>query len=451
MPKQVSKKSLNALVVETEIDICRSMSLCLEADGHDAACVTSAAAAVTEASRRSFDVIFLDLRSGSESGLDAISLLRAASPWARVVVMAAHPSVETAVESLKRGASDYLAKPLTPAQVKGVMLKAAEAKDIVLCASPLQEALSTAGPAIDFDTRSAEMREAIELARRAADGSASLLVSGETGTGKRTLARAIHAWSPRAERPFALAGSRAPAAQQLEAEWFGEVRRLPGGQIVETTGRIAYADGGTLLVEDVDQLPLSIQPKLLRLIQEREFERRADYAPRRADVRVIATTTIDLERCVAAGQFRADLFYALRGVAIALPPLRRRPDDVKFLAERYLHYFARQTRRPVVSFNPAAMEALRRHSWPGNLRELRTMIERAVLVCRGDQIETPDFPPGILNRVNAVALGDPVTLERVEELHIRGVLAASPSIDAAASTLGMDTVTLWRRRKKYGI
>ena len=206
-----------------------------------------------------------------------------------------------------------------------------------------------------------------------------------------------------------------------------------------------------MLVQDVDQLPAASQPKLLRLIQDQEYERHGQFEPRRADVRIIATTVADLDALVAKGQFGHDLLYALRGVSIQLPPLRRRPDDIPLLAERYLAFYSKQAHRPVVGFAAAAMEALRKHSWPGNLRELRNLVERAVLVCRGELIEPGDLPPGVLNRVNEVAIGDPVTLEKVEELHIRGVLAASPSIDAAANTLGMDTVTLWRRRKKYGI
>jgi NtrC-family two-component system response regulator AlgB len=306
-------------------------------------------------------------------------------------------------------------------------------------------------PSTDFETSSAELRDAIEVSRRAADGSATILIHGEPGTGKRTLARAIHAWGPRAARPFTVAGCRAPTPAMLEADWFGTAKKMPGDKLIDQPGRVSFSDGGTLLVEGIDLLPLVTQPKLLRLIQSHEFERVGDFTPQSADVRIIATTSVDLEALVAKGEFYADVLHALRTVTINLPPLRRRQDDIAQLAERYLAFFARQTRRPVVSYSDAAIEALKHHSWPGNVRELRSVVERAVLVCRGKQIQTSDFPIGGLNRFNAVSIGDPVPLKRIEELHIRSILASAPSLDAAATTLGLDSVTLWRRRTKYGI
>jgi two-component system, NtrC family, response regulator AlgB len=315
----------------------------------------------------------------------------------------------------------------------------------------LPEIAPSADPAVDFDTNVAAMRDAVEVARRVADGNATVLLSGESGAGKRTLAQAIHGWSPRASHRFTIAGCRAPTSALLEADWFGVARKMPGNKLLEQTGRVSHTTGGTFLVEDVDQLPIELQPKLLRLIQAREFERPGDFSVHAADVRIIATTSADIGAMVGKGQFYPDLFHALRAVAIDLPPLRRRQDDIELLAERYLAFFARQARRPVISYSPAALDALKHHSWPGNVRELRNVVERAVLVCRGEQIETPDFPFGGLNRLNAVSIGDPIPLERIEEFHIRSVLAAAPSLDAAATTLGLDSVTLWRRRKKYGI
>jgi NtrC-family two-component system response regulator AlgB len=442
---------LRILVVDDTPSICRMLSVLLTADGHEVETAETLSAALSAAARRSFDMVFLDLKLGDDNGMDAIAPLLASSPWLRIVVITAYGAVDSAVEAMKRGASDYLSKSLTPAMVRLVIKRMAELQAQTRRNAALQEALATAGPAADFDTTSTEMRDAVELARRTAAGGAAILIHGEQGTGKRTLARAIHAWSPRADHPLAVAGCRAPSPAHLEAEWFGTSRKMPGGEVLEQPGRVGFCEGGTLLVQDVEQLPQASQPKLLRLIQDQQYERHGHFSPRRANVRVVATTTADLGARVAKGQFYQDLLYALRGVSIEVPPLRRRQEDIPLLAERYLAFYSRQAHRAVVGFAPAATDALRRHSWPGNLRELRNLVERAVLVCRGELVEPSDFPPGILNRVNEVTLGDPVTLEKVEELHIRGVLAASASIDAAAETLGMDNVTLWRRRKKYGI
>jgi NtrC-family two-component system response regulator AlgB len=443
--------TIRALVVDDELSIGRMLATCLESDGHAVTVVTNAFDAIAQARRRAFDIVFLDLHLGDQNGLDYIEPLLATHPWLRVVIITAFAAVPSAVEAMKRGASDYLPKPFTPEQVRLIIKKVIDLQALAQRANSLQEALSHTAPAVSFDTASTEFREAIELARSAAAGNAAVFIHGEPGTGKRTLARAIHAWSPRADRPFGIASCIAPTPAHLEAEWFGSLRKMPHGEVAEKSGRVAYCNGGTLVIEDLDRLLLTVQPKLLRLVQEREYEPLANFVVRRADVRVIAITSENLDEMVAAGEFQSDLLYALRAVKIELPPLRRRVDDIAILAERYLAFFARQLRRPVIGFTSAAMNALACHSWPGNIRELRNLIERAVLVSRGERIDTFDFPLGSLNSVGAVALGDPISLERIEELHIRGVLAACPSIDAAAEILGMDSVTLWRRRKKYGI
>jgi NtrC-family two-component system response regulator AlgB len=406
--------------------------------------------AMREVARRAFDLILLELRPGTESGLDAIEPLVAISPWARVIVISAFPSIETAVEAMRRGASDYLPKPITPLKIREVVRRVIELRSAAYPALSSLDMDSSVNPANDFDTTSAEMREALELSHRAAGGNATILIRGESGAGRRTLARAIHAWSPRASRPFTIAGCRAPTPAMLEADWFGGTRNTSDGP-VEHPGRVAHGDGGTFLIEEIDLLPLVTQSRLLRVIQSHEYERPGNFSPQTADVRIIATTSADLDMLAAKGAFDVNLLHTLQTVTIELPALRRRRDDIPMLAIRYLAFFARQMRRPVASFSPAAIDALKHHSWPGNVRELRNLVERAVVVCRGSQIETADFPFGRLNRLNAVSIGDPLPLERIEELHIRNVLASAPSLDAAATTLGIDSVTLWRRRKKYGI
>jgi NtrC-family two-component system response regulator AlgB len=291
----------------------------------------------------------------------------------------------------------------------------------------------------------------MDSALRASEGASVVLVQGESGVGKQTLCRAIHSWGPRAHEPLGVTSCRAPSRTYLERELFGATRVGPGGTSVEQLGRVASCERGTLLIEDVERLPESSQSKLLRLIEHGEYEPADGFFSRAANIRVLATSSADLGQRARDGSFHPDLLAAMAASAIFIPPLRQRPEDAVMLTERYLAFFARQTRRNVVGFSHGAIDSLRRHSWPGNIRELRGLVERAVLTTQSEQIETSDFPPGTLNRVNAVSLGDPVPLERIEELHIRGVLAGAPSIEVAAATLGIDTVTLWRRRKRYGI
>ena len=235
---------------------------------------------------------------------------------------------------------------------------------------------------------------------------------------------------------------------------FGHARGSFTGAVRDNPGRVAGCDGGTLFLDEIGDLPLALQPKLLRFVQDREYERVGETRTRRADVRIVTATNVDLEAAVKDGRFREDLLYRINVVEVDLPPLRDRPEDVPGLAERFLREFARG--RPIAGFTPAAAAALAAHRWPGNVRELRNVVERAVILCQGDEIGPEQFPAAVTAGSPAaadaeVAVGDPVTLDRLEELHIRRVLARARSLDEAAATLGIDLATLWRRRKRYGM
>jgi NtrC-family two-component system response regulator AlgB len=216
-------------------------------------------------------------------------------------------------------------------------------------------------------------------------------------------------------------------------------------------GRIAASEGGTLFLDEIGDLPLALQPKILRFVQEKEYERIGDPAPRRADVRIIAATNIDLDRAVKEGRFREDLFYRLAVIPIDIPPLRDRPDDVEALAFSMLAFHARANHRTFAGFTPEALRLLRDYAWPGNVRELRNVVERATILCRTERIGVEYLPSGLSLAESAPALGDRVSLEKVEEQHIRRVLASAKSLQEAADILGIDQATLWRRRKKYEI
>jgi NtrC-family two-component system response regulator AlgB len=237
----------------------------------------------------------------------------------------------------------------------------------------------------------------------------------------------------------------------LESELFGHVKGAFTGAVRDYPGRVAACEGGTLLLDEIGDLPLALQPKLLRFIQEKEYERVGDSTTRKADVRLITATNWDLEKAVREGRFREDLFFRLNVIQIEIPPLRDRPDDVMALAEQLQIFFGRSNHRSFSGFTPEALQALKQYAWPGNVRELSNVIERAAIFCRTDQIGIECLPVNFSPDESFPNIGDPITLEKIEEQHIRRILAATKSLQEAADILGIDQATLWRRRKKYGI
>jgi two-component system, NtrC family, response regulator AlgB len=436
---------LRILVVDDEANIRTTLTYCLEAEGHTVVAHGNIHDAMEEVARQVFDLVFLDVRLGMDNGLAFLPQLLRESPWAKVVVITAYASIETAVEAMRNGATDYLAKPFEPAQVQLVTAKVAEQRQLELQVQALQAALGAMDAEADFPTNTPSVRQAIDMARQVAPTRAPVLISGEIGTGKGRLARAIHAWSSRAVAPFAVVSCQQPV-DALEAELFG----LSPAHAPAAGGRIAFCAGGTLVLEEVGYTPPRLQAKLLRLAQDHEYERVDEARPRPVDLRLVCTSAIDLQQAVSKGDFRSELLLALGVVEINLAALRNRPDDIPLLAERYLAFFTRENHRPIVGLTSDAMYALRKHSWPGNVRELRNVMERAVLLCRGEQVGVEHLPPNLLNSTPAYSIGDLAPLDEIERMHILGVVSATRSLRRAASILGIDNGTLCRRMKRYG-
>lgn len=452
MNQELPSGRLQVLIVDDEINIRKTLAITLESNEHQVVAVSNAADAVAEAARRSFDLAFVDLKLGSGSGMDLIPELLAQSPWMRIVIITAHGSIESAVETMKRGASDFLTKPFTPLQVQMVTDRVAKLRALEQEVAGLKGILGRPDSQVALKSESPAMQRAISMAHQVAGSDATVLIRGESGTGKGVVARAIHAWSKRAEKPLATVSCPTLSPQLLESELFGHARGAFTGAVRDNPGRIAACEGGTLFLDEIGDLPLELQPKLLRFVQEREYERVGEAITRHADVRMIVATNVNLEEAAASGRFRQDLLYRVQVMQIDLPPLRQRMQDIMQLA---VGFIAELSNGQTVELTEAAQTALKNYSWPGNVRELRNVIERALLLCQGPRIG-PEHLPSNFGAASSQAVtpaqpGDLVSLEKLEELHIRRVLARTRSLEEAAEVLGIDLATLWRRRKRYGI
>ena len=438
------------LVVDDEKNIRTMLAVCLEGEGCAVTAAPSVAVALAALQRQTFDLALVDLRLAESNGLALLPQILEAQPALPVVVITAYATYETAVEAIKRGATDYLPKPFTPAQIRQALAHALERRAMAGRLADLEQQLHEAVPEVDLATHSPRMRAAIDVAERAAGTDAAVLLRGENGTGKGVVARLLHAHSPRGGRPFVVVNCPTLSEELLASTLFGHARGAFTGAVRDQMGRVEAAEGGTLFLDEIAEISPALQAKLLRFLQDKQFERVGENETRTADVRLVAATNRDLEREVADGRFRQDLLYRLNVIEITVPPLRERPEDILPLARDFLEFFARPARRLVPELSLAAAEALRAYAWPGNVRELRNAIERAVILWPARTIEPAAFPERIAVKASsAVQLGSDVSLESIEREHILRVVARTPTLEDAADILCIDPSTLWRKRKKY--
>jgi len=440
------------LIIDDEKSIRHSTSLAVQAEGHEPAAADSASAALQKLQEDQYDLAFLDLRLGDEDGLAVLEKIGEAFPGLPVVLFTAYATVETAVQAMQRGAFDYLEKPFTPDQLRRIVGRVEQTRRLERRITELETEVADKSPESDFESDDPGIREAYDVLFRAAGTAASILLLGESGTGKSVLAQEIHRRSPLQSRPFITVNCASLSGEQLESELFGHARGAINGAVKEAWGKVAAAHGGTLFLDEIGELPLEIQPKLLRLLQEKHYERVGENRTRQADVRIIAATNRNLHEAVRAGRFREDLFYRLNVISVEVPALRRRPQDIPRLARKFLSFFTRQLSRQPGGFTLEAMNCLQRYSWPGNIRELRNVIERAAILSRGPKVDLDDLPES-LRRAEPVDVrpGAMVTLDELERQHISKVLEQAESMESAARTLGIDPATLYRKRKRMKI
>src|SRR5512135_284408 len=453
---------MDFLVIDDDKTFREATCLLIDSEGHYAEAACSGGLGLAELKEGKFDAVLLDLNLGREKGLDILEQILKHQPNLPVIIFTAQGSVKNAVEAMRRGAVDFLEKPFTREQFHLVLARVQRFhqlnQNIVRLEREVQDS-NAQSPEILLESSSPLVTAVMDTLLRAAKTPASLLILGESGTGKSVVARAIHQQSYLADKPFVTVACPSLSRELLESELFGHVKGAYTGALRDRRGKVEAAAGGTLFLDEIGDLPMEIQPKLLRLLQEREYERVGENVIRHAEVRVIAATSRDLKQRVAEGGFREDLYFRLNVITAEMPPLRQRPEDLIRFAEHYFKHFAAVCGRRLDGFSEEASAAIRAYSWPGNLRELRNAIERAVIMAKGNTINLEDLPaelrgqpvPEAHGNGASLEVGSMVSMEKLEEAHLRKVLERTANLAEAAQVLGIDQATLYRKRKKIGL
>ncbi len=445
--------SMRILVLDDCPRIRKVVAVALQNQGYECVLVTTGEEALSVLRKEAFDVLFLDLNLGDGlHGGDLIPRCLEINSRLKVVIITAHSSIASAVEMVKAGAVDYIPKPFTPQMLEQCLEKIGRQRQLEGRIRVLESEIESGNPEASYFSREPRMQDLYELALRAAVTPTTLLILGESGTGKSFLARAIHAHSRQKDGAFITVNCPSLSKELFESDLFGHTRGAFTGAVRDKDGKVTHADGGTLFFDEIGEMPLEIQAKLLRLIQDREYERVGDPRLRKANVRVLAATNKDLEAEVHDGRFREDLFYRLNVVPLVMPPLRERMVDLPHFADKLLHFLAPRMGKQVRSFTPDALHALQRYNWPGNLRELRNAIEHSLIMTRGDEVLLTDLPAYLRDGEQAERqVGALVTLAEIERAHIERILEQCDSQEEAASILGIDPATLYRKRKRFGL
>ena len=451
------------LVADDQADVVEALRLLLKAEGYEIETAASPRAVLEAVQAREFDLVLMDLNyardttSGAE-GLDLLSRLRDIDPTLPVVVMTAWASLDLAVEVMRRGARDFVAKPWDNSRLLAILRTQVELGSALRRGERLEEenrllrgdggAAATGRPLLIAE--SPAMRPVLDMIDRVGPSDAAVLITGDNGSGKGTVAQALHAISPRAARPLVTVNAGGLSEGVFESELFGHVKGAFTDARADRVGRFELADGGTLFLDEIANVPPGLQSKLLRVVETGEFERVGSSRTRRVDVRILSATNADLHQEVTSGRFRQDLLFRLNTIEIRVPPLRDRRTDLPPLAQHFLRLHAQRYRKRVTAFEPAALEALLAHPWPGNVRELDHAVERAVLMTQAPQIRAIDL--GLRPAPEDNRRLDDMSLEEVESFLIKKALGRfDGNVSRAAEALGLSRSALYRRLQRYGL
>lgn len=442
------------LVVDDESSITDALKMILS----EHACEVSTAASGDEAKKLldgpPYDLVFTDLRLPDTSGIDLISHIKGDSPETQVILMTAHGSLDVTIEAIKRGAYYYIEKPFTPDQVIMLAERASEFGLIRQENKQLKRTLSDESEAFGMIGRSQPMLEIYETIRATARSDASVLIVGESGTGKELISTAFHTESNRAERPFIRINCAAIPHDLIESELFGYKKGAFTGADRDKRGLIEATAGGTLLLDEIAEMPMHLQTKLLRVLQERKLRRLGDEHEINIDFRLVSATNRDTVKATQEGMLRQDLYFRISTIKLKVPPLRERHDDLALLAERFLIRFSEKYNKPIRGFSQAAFAMLSRYDWPGNVRELESVIERAVLFCQEGQIMPENLPEQLQGSRTAPSLcviPPFMTLEEIEREAIAQTLErTSGNVKKTAEILDLHRPTLYRKLRKFG-
>ena len=443
------------LVVDDDERLLQTLGILIRKLGHEAIPAGDVAQARGVLAAREVDLVISDLRMPGGSGLDLLAHVHETSPATPVIMLTAYGTVETAVQAMHQGAFDYLLKPFDAAEMEARIGRALAVRRFRAENEFLRDELAEREGLSALIGVSAGLRKVVELVKQAAPSHASILITGETGTGKELVARAIHQRSGRDQALFVPVNLAAVPLELIESELFGHVRGAFTGAVADRPGKFELADGGTLFLDEIGDAPLALQPKILRVLQDGVIERVGSNRPREADVRVVSATNRDLEDAIATNRFRADLFYRLRVIQIEVPPLRERREDIRYLTAHFLRKFGQRRAGGAPEITEGALRLLEEYPWPGNVRELENVLERAVVLCSGETIGTGLLDlrtPASIRHEQGRGLRLDDAIDQVErEMIVRALEETKHVKVRAARLLGISERSLWYKLRKHGL